>query len=196
MIVDTNRVPSQFSATVRFKHKFRFLCTTASFTSPVTISRANLLSLLVMNGASNTTNYRIITGLKLNRIEIFGPSNLGSIATASTVSVEWLSNLGPSTVVSDSSSSNAFPSHITTSPPPQSLASFWSLSGINETENLFTITAQTLSIIDVWCDIVLMNGESAHSVPSTNSGVAGTLYLLALDSSGGNYPPVSYQTLV
>jgi hypothetical protein len=195
MMVETPRVPLQFSATVRFKHKFRFQCMTSSFSSPVTISRANLLSLLSMNTSGGTTNYRIITGIKLNRIEIFGTANVSGFSS-STVSVEWLSNLGPSTLTSDSSGSPAYPAHMVTTPPPQSLSSFWSLSGINETENLFTIVAPTLSIIDVWCDVVLMNGETPHTVPSSNSGTLGTLYLLALDSSGGNFPPVSYQTLV
>jgi hypothetical protein len=186
--------PSQFKSNVQISHRFRYLSTTNG--GSFNVIRSTLYNLLFMNTSSSTTNYSIVAASRLKRIEVFSPA-VASGSVSGPVSVEWLSNLGPSSEVSDSSTSSSAPAHVVTVPPPNSLASFWSLTGINGSEILFNISVPSNSIIDIWVDMVLMDGESSASVTTTNSGTAGQLYAIPLDGTGSSriLLPVSYQTL-
>jgi hypothetical protein len=126
---------------------------------------------------------RLIAGIKLNRIEMYGNTS----STPSTVTVEWLSNYGPSSEISDTSTSTASPAHLVSSPPPQSLASFWSMIGINESESLFNVTAGTGTILDIWCDIVLLDGQG-NTVATTSSASGTYFYVSYLDGPGAASP--------
>jgi hypothetical protein len=160
----------------------RFTATNAS--SSTVITRKNLLCAYLMGYGSSTTLLRLIAGIKLNRIEIYG--SVASAGFANTVSVEWLSNYGPSSEISDTSTSTSEPAHLVTSPPPQSLASFWSMIGTNESENIFNISCTAGSIIDVWVDIVLLDGQG--NTASTSTTASGTyLYVTYLDGPASAY---------
>jgi hypothetical protein len=131
----------------------------------------------------------MIAGIKLNRIEMFG--NTSSLP--SSVSVEWLSNYGPSSEMSDTSTSTASPAHLISSPPPQSLASFWSMIGINESETLFSVTVPNGTILDIWCDIVLLDGQG-NTVNTTTTASGTYMYVSYLDGPAAATPvwlPVS-----
>jgi hypothetical protein len=158
------------------------------------ITRKNLLSSYILTAGVSNTGYRLLNGFKLNRIEIY---SMPSTTTSTTVALEWLSNYGPSTEVSDTSTSSAYPAHLITSPPLQSLASFWSMAGSNESEQLFIVTAPLGSIIDIYGEMVLVDGTGT-TVTGITTGTANNLYTSVLDGPGtsnnsgaGNWSPVS-----
>jgi hypothetical protein len=192
-----NHVP-QFQSTIRFKHHFRFQA--ASQFTGFGITRGFLLNLLVVGdggGSSTTFASRLFSGIKLNRVEIRCPgaaSAAGSDTALLTTSVEWTSSYGPSSEQSDSGTP-LHPPLLMTSPPPQSLASFWSLTGSNESDVLMLMTVPALSIVDVWLDVVMMDGQTPVTVILTSTTVDGLVYALALDGHASNVlVPVSYTT--
>lgn len=199
--VDPNHLPS-FKSAIRFKHQFRFSFSSAGAnTTTFGLFRAYLLNLLFVNRASSTTNARVIAGIKLNRVEMryFTAPAGSTVVVSQAISVEWLSNNGPATEISDNAI-GVSPAKITTSPPAKSLAAFWSLSGVNESEQLctFRYPAAGTAFIDIWCDIVLMDDEVPVSITTTNSGTASQLYVAPLDGvpqGTPSWPPVSYSTL-
>ncbi len=178
--------PPPFQANFRVKHRFRFAATGSSTFS---IHRSQLLSLLGI-GSGSTSIYRLFSSVKLNRVEVWAVAGTGASDYAlANVSLNWLSTLGPNTEVS--ASGNAInTAHFATSPPRSSLASFWSLSGNNETELLFNVTVPTTAIIDVWIDAILNDGPGT-TVTTSNSTTANNLYFNCLDGTTGSLQPVS-----
>jgi hypothetical protein len=186
--------PRTFNSNIRFKHQFRY--TSVGTLAGNITQRSTILNLL---GVATTTTQvaRLFAGVKINRIEIFGVSGSGSTGTtASTVSLEWLSEFGPSSEMSDTG--NAFnPPHLVCTPPPQSTASFWSLTGSNEGVSLFSIAAPAGSVVDLWLDVVLFDAETPTLITSTSILTVGGTYAGYLTGSvgAGTYLiPVSYQS--
>jgi len=152
-----------------------------------------LLNHLLM-GTSANHGGRILSGFKLNGFKVWSLGAAG-VAVPATVSVEWTSNLGPSTIVSDSSMSIA-PAFVNTKPPKDSLASFWSLTGSNETEVLAILTYTTGSIVDMSYEAILQNGETPVVVVTTLAGVVGQVYMTPLSgiAVAGDLDPISYDS--
>jgi hypothetical protein len=152
-----------------------------------------MLATLLVNTSGTTANSRIISGIKLDRIEMFGAPQ----AANKPIAIEWTSNYGPTSEISDQSLGASVISQIKTSPPRNSLAGFWSMTGSNEGENLCLITAPASTIINVYTTIVLQDGETPASQATAASGVTGTLYLTSFDGpgSGAKLVPQSYATL-
>jgi hypothetical protein len=183
--------PPQFESTYRTVHRVRYVTTNGG--GNISFTRANLLNQLVMNKASGVNNGRILSGVKLDKIEMWCFSS-SSTANYSVCSVEWTSTYGPSKVVSDSSIALE-PGYVHSSPPAQSLASFWSISGSNESDIIMLLNYPGNCIIDITYSLIVQNGETPVNVVTTNSGVAGQVYQLPLDQTGGNVVPVSYISL-
>lgn len=134
-------------------------------------------------GSSPTGCYRLISGVKLNRVEIFTQAVPGT--SSATVSLTWQGVNAPTTEISDTTLSSAYPAHIATCPPMDSSAAWWSTIGVNESEKLFTLSCASYSIIDVWCEIVMLDtglGVAQVTVNPTNLGV---LYYCVLDGPNG-----------
>jgi hypothetical protein len=196
--------PLQFDASVRLKHHFRYIDIGSGTTFNIT--RGNLLNLMVSANTTSTAA-RLIAGIKLNRIEMFttASSTSGSSPSETTISVEWLSNYGPSSESSDSSISVSLPAHVTSRPPPNSLASFWSLTGSNESEIVAKLQlpssvsgAYAYTIVDIWVDVVLMDDETPLTVTGyTNTLTLSQFYLGYLDGNGSSaeIKPVSYVSI-
>jgi len=153
-----------------------------------------LLSHLVMNASGSTANYRLLSGFRLKSVEIWASTaTLGAVTTAS---VEWTSENGPTTVHSDSSVGTAEPLHVLARPPPNSLAGFWSVTGVNEASVLCFIAVPANAVVDITYDAIFQNGEAAVLVTTTASGVAGTVYLTYLQgATTTTFAPVSYTSL-
>lgn len=192
---NANHIP-QFQSTVRVKHHFRYQAVASA--GPVSITRAELLNMLVV-GVSSTQVARMFSGIKLNRVEIRALSvpNLaaGTDAQLLTETIEWTSSYGPSSEVSDSGTP-LHPPLLITAPPAQSLASFWSLTGSNESDVLFLLNITGGAIMDVWVDAILQDGQSPTVIGSfTSTPTVGQVYALALDGrASNNLVPVSYTT--
>jgi len=193
-VTSANHIP-QFQANVRFKHRFRFMST--SNQGSLSITRAMLLNLYLSTGAGPAV-YRVFHGVKLNKIEMWSPEGGASSSGApQQMGIEWLSNLGPTSEVSDTG--NMFNwAHVVTSPPRNSLAGFWSMSGQSESEILFNLQVPLSAVIDIWVEIILNDGNSAVVLTGfTNSPTSGVNYFSYLDGPGSTsyLSPVSVSAL-
>jgi hypothetical protein len=179
--------PPQFVATKMITSRSRFRAAAAN--GALSVTRAILLNTLVMNSASGTTNYRLFSGIRLRSIEMW----FSSASSTTPISVEWTSTYGPSRIVSDSPVGTAQPAHVKSTPPPQSLASFWSLTGQNESEVVMILSYDTPAFIDITYDAILQNGEAAVSVTTTANGAVGRVYHTYLSGvTTTDLVPVSY----
>lgn len=115
--------------------------------------------------------------------------------TLSTASIEWLSTYGPSKEVSDTGTP-LHPALLISSPPPQSLAGFWSLTGVNESDQLLALTVPIGAIVDVWVEQIVNDGQTPVTQSISNTATAGQVYALAFDGVSSNkLVPVSYTTI-
>jgi hypothetical protein len=147
-------------------------------------------------GDSTTSNlYRLASSVKLKRIEMWCPSISTTAITSTTISLEWLSDQGPSTEISDTGNPFTMP-HIASSPPRNSLAGFWSLNTINNSESLFKLSLVTGTVIDIWLEMVLVDDFGPISAGVPTGTVAGQVYVRSLDNPGSlAITPVSYATI-
>jgi hypothetical protein len=190
-----NHMP-QFQSTVHVKHHFRYQVATNGFSGNIT--RANLLNLMAVGSTTGGTTQaaRIFSGVKLNRVELrsIGTNpGTGNDTLIQTSTIEWTSTYGPSSEISDSGTA-LHPPFIQTSPPSQSLASFWSLTGSNETDVLMVLNLPASSSVDIWIEAIMQDGQSVVEV-ALSSATLGVVYALALDGPSSNrIVPVSYTT--
>jgi hypothetical protein len=190
--------PPQFESTVSVAKTLRFTSTSAA---NVTITRAAVLDLLVM-ASSATAAYRLFDAVKVRGIRIWGNApGAGAVATR-TSGVQWLSVYSPAKIVSDSGSGATYGARITTKPPAMSLAGFWSLSGINEGEDLFTLQLNQGDVVDIDFTFRLQNNFLGVAVPVAIvivAGTVGTVYCMALDfaqsGAAAVVVPVDYTTI-
>lgn len=185
MSVRNDNFPRTFDATIRFSHKFRFRSTS---NAQYSISRGALLNML-LDGNTTTTASRIIAAVKINQMTIYGLLDQSTFNTA-TSSLEWQSDLG-TTVIKSDTGTPLEPSKIVTGPPANSRASFWSRSGVNESEILFKMVLTTGNIVDFDLSCVLFNDDTPFIVTTTGV-VAGQLYSSSINTT---LVPVSYPSL-
>jgi len=193
--------PPQLESSISFGRTLRF---TAVDSGVHSVTRAQLLNLMVMNVSANT-NYRICDAVKVRRVRIWGnPPGNAAVGVIAPCSVQWFSEAGPSKLVSDVGMGSTFGAKISTVPPARSLAGFWSLTGTNEATTLFDLGCEAGDTIDVDLTFRVQNqfltatgAETATSVASTSGGTVGVVYGLSLDlNTTANLPPVAQKTLV
>jgi hypothetical protein len=165
----------------------------------ITVTRANLLDLMVL-ASGTTTAYRLFDAVKLNGIQIWGPVDTAE-GTYENVTVQWLSTYAPATVESASGIGTAFGPRLSTRPPAKSLAGFWSLSGVSETDILCVIQAQN-SVIDLLLEFRVQNnlyGETAPVSITVSGATVGTVYCTYLDfvqnAGSSTVAPVAYLSI-
>lgn len=175
---------------MQFAHMFRYA---AGGTGTFSITRGNLLNtLLCGTSVAPAQAARLISGVKLNQIEV-RTLTASSDVTSATISIEWTSTLGPSSEVSDTGTP-LHPPFLHTSPPRSSLASFWSLTGSQESDVLMLLTVTQNSVIDVWFSYVLQDGQTPVIVSFAGTSVVGQVYAGFLDGqgAGAKLQPISY----
>lgn len=181
--------PSQLNTNIRLSHRYRFTATAAQ-NGPITDT--NLLG--VCGGVGSVVNSQIALftkSVKVRKIEIWSaPASQGA---NSTCSVDWEGfGNSPNVEVSDTTVSVTKNAHVVSSPPPQSLCSFWQEA---TGTNLFTIVCPANSIIDLWLDEVLADQTTNLQAFPAVTAVVGRIYYLALDGTGThNLVPVSLTT--
>jgi len=172
--------PPEFTPTILSNHKFRF---SNAISTVATITRKNLLDLVVV-AITATTSGRIIEGIRLKKVEVWTqPAVLGSANLTS--SIEWIGENSPSIVHSDTTM-GIRPAHVLTRPPPSSSNRWWSMSGFQEIDDLFTITAGAESITDVSVAIRFVEMESPTAGPIPVGATPGQMYGVPLDGIAGN----------
>jgi hypothetical protein len=153
--------------------------------NPVSITRAFILNLKFLNQASSTNSYRLFSAVRLNQIEM---------VVAAAGSVEWLSNYSPTSVTEFNATSTTAAGIYTTSPPMNSLASFWSTSGSNESEVLLKIVnASANDYLTAWYSVVITDNVPQVAVTTAGAGIGGRVYTSAFDgpASAAQWVPVS-----
>lgn len=165
--------PPEFVSTLSIGHKFRFVDVVGLLLGnpALSVTRGMLLNLYSM--ATTTTNQnRLITAIKLKRVQVWGVvAGIGS--APSTISVEWVGNQAPSTLHSDVSTGVRC-GYISTKPPQDSSDRWWSISGVNESEVLFKIFTLVNSIVDITVSIRFADDEAAVSAEN-GTGAASTV---------------------
>ncbi len=183
--------PPQFIASIMTPHTFRFTVTTAG---GYTVTTDNLLNLWCVASAATTTS-RLIQGLKLKRVRIWGqPPSLG--AAAVTASIEWSgggasAGFGPSWQVSDTSQ-GITPAYVDARPPKGSLASFW-INDVQTGNIAFTLTLPLGAVVDLHTVLVMKDTEAVTAGQTTSGATTGRVYGCYLASA--NLPPVGLTTL-
>lgn len=186
--------PPQFMATKRFTTTARYLSSSASTGAGIPVTRACLLNHLIMNINNNESNYRYLSGVRLANIKMW--SSTATLGAVTTISVEWTSTYGPSTIKSDTSVGTAVPAFVSSAPPPNSLAKVWSLTGSNETDVLCLLQCPTNTIVDVVLECTIFDRETPVNVTTTAGGVTGQTYVTYLDGVTNTvFVPVSYISL-
>lgn len=182
--------PSQFFANPEVSRRYRF---TSSSGTSTAITTSLLLNACGVAATAANTGSAIFQSVKVRQIEIWTPP--AAQGAAATCSVLWpAGNQSQPREVSDTTVSVASPAHVRTSPPPGSLAGFWTTSAAT----LFTLVAPPGSIIDVWVSLIMGDGTTSSGTATLVGATAGRIYYCALDSStaaGSIYPPVSLTQL-
>jgi hypothetical protein len=163
--------------------KVRYQCNGYSVYPNFTfITRANVLNQRLLT-SSGTTSYRLFQSVKVNKIEI---------VTSSASTFQWKSNYGPTSNTLISGTSTTAAGTYSSSPPQNSLASFWSTSGINESENLMSIALTSGDYVTVWYSCVLQDEITNVAVTTNTSNATGQIYGTFLDGPGAgkSFPPV------
>jgi len=158
----------------------------------VTITRKNLLNLVVV-ATTAVTSSRIIEAVRLKSVELWtNPPALGSAPM--TCSVEWIGSNAPSTIISDTTM-GVLPAHVLAKPPPNSSNRWWSMSGTDEADPLFTLVVPSQTVCDVRVNLRLVDSEApvAGDVPA--GATVGQVYYDFLDGIGGQWNPISVSQL-
>jgi len=183
--------PPQFVPTMALSHKFRYI--NGANSGVFTITRANLLNQILV-ATSAVTTVRLFEGIRLQSVEVWAnPTALGSAPTE--VQVEWLGENSPSTLNSDMTM-GVRPSHVATTPPPSSSNRWWSMSGSQETDQLFLMRLPADCVIDVVCELRFVEAETPTAGDIPAGAVLGTLYGDYLDGiASGKLVPVGYNAI-
>jgi hypothetical protein len=179
--------PVDFVPTLSFGHRFRF--SNGSNTGNFMITRGNLLNLYLAS-VTATTAYRIISAIKLKRVQVWcNPPALGSAPM--TVAVEWTGENAPSTIHSDSTM-GVRAAYVSTRPPIDVSNRWWSISGGSEYDVLFTLILPADAIVDITTSIRTVDNEAAVISTDTPAGATpGTIYFDYLDGIvSGKLAPV------
>jgi hypothetical protein len=192
--------PPQIMSNVRVNRVYRFR---AAIATSQDISQNELINALgVMQTVVTTTATSIFNTVKVHRVSMWTPPDLsGSSVIDRSCTLTWNSAEGaviPSGIeVSDSTMSTAYPAHVSSKPPPGSIASFW-LTAYSGTAalNLFTIACGVGTIIDVHVTGILADTNSASNLPYTTSAGPGlgVVWYPPLDGPSDEYLPVGLQT--
>jgi len=189
--------PKMYVSQPILTQRFRFTSSAATLTS-VTVGA--LCRLLCMNVSANLM-YPILLGVRLLKIKLYGSPS----ASLSSNVLNWTSTQGPYRELSDSGSGNS-PAYISSSPPKDSLASFWNNSNTTQATGLFQISTVAGSFVDIDVQYTVLDiaAPAFAGISTTAGGTIGTVYTSALDNwtTGGVwngsplYTPVNKITIV
>lgn len=166
----------------------RYQASSSSSYPGVAITRAFLLNTMFMNLSSALSNGRIFQAVRVNKV---------TLTTSIQASIQWRSLYAPSSTTLVTGTSTTAAGIYMSKPPKNSLASFWSTSGSNESEILFLLDFTTNDYIDVSFSAVFQDDLGSVNVVTSNNGSGGNLYRSRLDgpASGALLVPVLISSL-
>jgi hypothetical protein len=179
--------PPQYQAVPNFIQKFRFQASAA--VTNVTITTADLMSLLVMANTTTTTT-ALISAFRLKKVYLWASPAADLVpVTASVEFANILANSGfgqKRYVHSDSSVGATRVASVKATPPLGTpAASYQNVTSATQTTNGCDIILNGPSgmIVDIVIDMVLQNGEAPFTGPAITGGTAGTIYWNTLDGT-------------
>jgi hypothetical protein len=164
----------------------RYQATSAN--TALNITRAFILNTIFVNLTSGTSNVRIFAAVRVNRV---------CLTTSAQAALEWQSAYGPTSATVVTATSTTAPGEFSQRPAKNSLASFWSMSGSNESESLMALSFSSGDFVDVDYSAVLLDQENAVGVTTGSGGTSGSMYRSYLDGprSGALLVPVYCKTI-
>ncbi len=172
----------QFESNIRLSHRFRF--TASSALSLSSITGATLLGALgTVCTVVNTTVAQFARAFRIKSVEMWAPISSTSTAPVSCTIVWFGFGNSPNIERTGTSISNAQPAHLRSTPPKESLAGFWQLTG---STNIFFLTAPGGTVVDLEVEYVLVDQATATSTQTVAAGTLGNVYYLALDGPTTN----------
>jgi hypothetical protein len=155
------------------------------------VSRGCLLNLLVYAETTSGANgYRVIQSIRVKEVEMWlfmapGASTAGAL----DLELEWYSALANDVRISDMGNANE-PAYIRSTPPKNTLASFWSVQQSSEGDQLLAISidnagynTQCSLVVDVAVEYTLVDPTTKLLAISTFSGSAHSLNYNVLDNT-------------
>lgn len=184
LVTDINLKPS-----IARVLRYRF-----STTSTKSITRADLLSSIVAVTNGSTTAVSLIDAIKVTGVRIsLLPNDDGD---ATNLSFSWTGDRGPD-LLHSLMCTNAVPRAAFYSPPPDSLAGFWSIHTSDTSETLFSLTLDNAGcnvITDIHVTYVLGDNSTATQTLTGAATISGVV-LLALPIGDGSFNPVGLTSL-
>ncbi len=178
------RLPSNTS-NIEVRKMIRYNEVTAGITN---IDRKDLLNLIVLP-LTTTTAAGLLKSVKIDRVQCWNVTSTATnpIGTGDDLTVTWLSSLGREITVR-STQMGVAPGYIDTSPPTNSLASFWTNISSDLSETVVEIDANNGSIIDITYSIIFANNQAARTFSITTGVVNVVSY-----NSFGSFTVQGYQ---
>lgn len=178
--------PPPVTGDVRFTKKQRYVVVTNATAAP--IKRSDILNAYLMVTSANTA-YSILEGVRIVSVEIWLPANTAA-TNALAGEFTWLSDQGMPQTQVFVSNSTTMGTHWKGSPPPNSLASFWSSqNSANLTQNMFYVNLPRETVLDVTFECLIQNGAQGGALPGAvilaAAGSVGVLYARTLDFAAG-----------
>jgi hypothetical protein len=183
--------PTPFIPTIVYRHRFRY--GNGANNGVFTITRANILNQMLL-ATSAVTTVRLNEAIRLMSVEVWtNPVALGAPPTSCLI--EWLGENSPSTVI-ENTGMGIRPAHVFSAPPPSSSNRWWSMSGSQETDQLFLITLPANSIVEVTCDCRMVETEAPTAGDVPTGASLGQVYGDYLDGiASGKLVPLGYTVL-
>jgi hypothetical protein len=171
--------PPPFNPRLRPSQRFRYAATAAQ---NVNLNSVRLSAMVGAVATTSSTAALICDFVRIKKVEVRAP--VASDGTSASVSLTW--RAGPNQLpseITDSTLSTARNAFVSTKPPKDSLASFW--SSVVSATALLDIECPTGSIIDVIIEYQLCDGTTANQVASSGLTV-GKLYFEGVSATCKN----------
>jgi hypothetical protein len=143
------------------------------------ITRYDVLNFL-LSGFSTNSCYRVAGSVRVNMISLW----LSSAASGNqALSITWDCVAAPFVIKSSEQMGLARPAHVVSRPPKNSSASWWSVTGSNESDNLFLLNCPAGTVIDVSFSYCLMDPQSqSHvNIATSQTPTFGAIYRAPLN---------------
>ncbi len=174
----SQRLIPQYDAKPAFCRKIRYFQSSAVIGGVVT-SRA-LLRLMVSVHSGSTTLVPLMAAVRIKAVKLWSASVAASTTLGfSTVRVQWLGTFTRAKEISDSGNAT-YPAHISTTPPPDSDASFWLSFDTDMIDNeIFQYDLPQGGILDLTIEYTLVDGATSQGTLTASSTPAfdGLAYL-------------------
>jgi hypothetical protein len=193
-VLNNNNPIPNVPGTIRHSQTFRWTVTDPN--PLIIVLRSTLLNLLAQagNAGSGLQWYRQCESVRIKEVNIYGVTQPGQICTAD---LTWIGGEYGINVSKSGSGSNDQMLHIKSRPPPNTSAAFWSTSGNDESNQIFSIVYQSnltnsSYVVDITFDLLFNTTATVLVTPTPfappTSGQIGFDFVIKLDGTGPSTP--------